>query len=214
MTDKIYLHGICANERGVYDSFQTIRTLNRILRSRYLLSLRLQRQFVSYGFNGLDYISLCDYEKRNEAYQYDDFYNSYHAYIRPSLSFAFPKSELKVVEPIILEEKCISTKKGYKKMSDLGNSKYERYSDYADEVQVKGRIPISKSCGITFPTHSLAGKYSSLEQDIDRILYEIETINELIDYYKFNLEIFDIDTFERLDSASSIRNVLKFKSNN
>ena len=166
MTDKIYLHGICANERGVYDSFQTIRTLNRILRSRYLLSLRLQRQFVSYGFNGLDYISLCDYEKRNEAYQYDDLYNSYHAYIRPSLSFAFPKSELKVVEPIILEEKCISTKKGYKKMSDLGNSKTVSVSISAINFSIFSILNFSFS---NFICH-LPAYFISLFDDISSIL--------------------------------------------
>lgn len=211
MDKDIYLHAICSNERGVYDSCQTTRILNRILRSRYILSLRLQRQLISYGFNGLDYISLCDYEKRNLALEIDKLYNSYHAYIRTSLSFAFPKKELKVVEPIVLNEKCISTKKGYLKMYKLGSSTTQRYTDYADEVQVKDKIAISKSCGIMFPTWCFKGKERTLTDEIDRILYELDVINHLIEHYSFNLSIYDIDTFEKLDSASSIRNVLKYK---
>lgn len=213
MDSKIYLHGICANEINTYDSYNTLRILKKILRSRHLLSLRLQKQFIGYGFNGIDYISLCDYEKRNCAYQEDSLYNSYYSYIRHSLSFAFPKNSLEVIEPIILDEKCVSSKKGYIKMADLGSSKKERYSDYRDEVQVKDRIDISKTCGLTFPTWSFKGKGLSLNYEIDRILYELDMINQMIDSYNYTFPIYDIDTLERLDSSSSIRRVLEYKEN-
>jgi hypothetical protein len=89
MTDKIYLHGINANEKGIYDSYSTIKKVGKILRSRYLLTLKQQRQIFSYGFNGVDYISLCDYEKRDIAKRENRSYNGFKAYAESSVAFAF-----------------------------------------------------------------------------------------------------------------------------
>ena len=40
MTDKIYLHGINANEKGIYDSYSTIKKVGKILRSRYSANMK------------------------------------------------------------------------------------------------------------------------------------------------------------------------------
>lgn len=211
MTDKIYLHGINANEKGIYDSYSTIKKVGKILRSRYLLTLKQQRQIFSYGFNGVDYISLCDYEKRDIAKRENHSYNGFKAYAESSVAFAFPKDQITVIEPIILDEICVDSKEGYKKMAMLGVDKDNRYSDYPDEVQHKGSLAISKSCGITFPTLALSGRKRNIDRDVDNIMYELELINQLIEYYEYNLGIYDVHTLEELNSSSAVRMVLKNK---
>lgn len=211
MDKEIYLHGISANEKGYYDALDTLRRLKRILKAKKLLCRRLQNQTYAYGFNGLDYISLCDYEKRHIAKRDTESYNAFQAYVENSLSFAFPKKELEVITPIILDEICIDSLTGYEKMSRLGRNEPERYSDYPDEVQVRHKIFLSKCCGLTFPTDAFNKYRGSLEKKSNMVMYEIELIYELLQRYGYNLDIFDIHTLEKLDNSSAVKRALIFK---
>lgn len=214
MDKKIYLHGISPSSN--YNSSLTLYTLSRILQSRYLLSLRLQKKSSKNGFNGLDYISLCDYEKRFEINSNTensilssniDGYNAFNYYIRYSLSLVFPKKELEVIIPKIIDSP-ITTKEGFINMKILGESTNERYSDMPDEVQVKDSISLDKMIGLTYPTHQLYTDHLSEEKNIKSIIKDLNKINQLLEKYGYNSKIFDIDTFEELSDYTSVKRLI------
>ena len=92
MDNKIYLHGI-STQSSSFDFEKSLEKLREILRSEFLLSRRnLGLSEAQAGFNGLDYISLCDYEKRTLENGSRDMYNAYYAYIYNNLALAFPKN--------------------------------------------------------------------------------------------------------------------------
>lgn len=94
-----------------------------------------------YGFNGLDYISLCDYDKRDLHHEDMPLYNAFYSYVKESLSLMFPKEKIKAIKPQMVDFVGISDK-GLDKMLQLGLSEEQRYSDLYDEVQVKDKIPL------------------------------------------------------------------------
>lgn len=206
MNKDIYLHAICVSSNERLQIIETQRKLCKILESRALLSSKLRNERFSYGFNGKDYISLCDYEKRNIKKGSSGKYNAYYSYIRNSLSIVFPKEKVDVITPIILDEICSSTE-GYKKMYELGKSKYERYSDFPDEVQVKDRISLSKMVALTYPVHFEIGK--DIDSSADKIMFDLNIINDILIKYGYNVPIYDIDTNEELGSLSKVRMLLK-----
>lgn len=208
MNEKIYLHAINAQEIG-YSSRETQLMLAKILKCGALLSLRKQKRGTNFGFSGIDYISLCDYEKRMLGQREDHLYNSFHGYISNSLSFVFPKDKIDVIEPIILDEICNKTKEGYRKMQKLGKSKNERYSDMPDEVQVKDKLLLKKNMSaMTFPTHKLMFTNETIDSTVNYIEYELNQIRYINDRYGINVPIFDINTLESLDSKENIKLVL------
>jgi len=214
--EKVYLHAI--NTGKEYNSLTTIKIFSEILKSNYLLSLKLQNKETKGGFNGEDYISLCDYQKRNIINSepppylleeiYPDGYNSYNCYIRRSLSLAFDKNLLEVTIPQIVPI-SIKTKEGYNNMKVLGEHKENRYSDMPDEVQVKDYISLDKMVYLTFPLHQLLQNYIIESQTIKTALKHINTINNLLFKYGYDIPIYDIDTLETLEDEPSIQKVLK-----
>ena len=96
MDDNIYLHAINATNNGVYiDTYDTYIILCKILKCHALLSSRLQKAMSNEGFNGIDYVSLCDYSKRDIFNGVNDDFNAFCTYIRYSLSIMFPKDKTK-----------------------------------------------------------------------------------------------------------------------
>ena len=86
MDDNIYLHAINATNNGVYiDTYDTYVLLCKILKCHALLSSRLQKAMSNEGFNGVDYVSLCDYSKRDIFNGVNDDFNAFCTYIRYSL---------------------------------------------------------------------------------------------------------------------------------
>ena len=76
--EKIYLHAINANSRS-YISVNTRNILKSILQDGSLLSLRLQRKFdLGFSFSGMDFVSLCDYDRREIVSNEDETYNSFN----------------------------------------------------------------------------------------------------------------------------------------
>ena len=207
---NIYLHAICANP-SKYQSIRTQRVLLKILEDKALLSLRKQKLYdPSYSFAGLDYISLCDFDKRYLGQSEDVLYNSYNGYIRNSLSFMFPKDEFKILNPTI-SPISIKNYKGYDNMKRLGNTiTDERYSDMPDEVQVKDSLPLVFASGITIPTHLLTHWFFNRSANISNIKYEVEDIDNLLQKNGFNLPIYDIDTFEKLKTDDGVDNTYQY----
>lgn len=203
--ENIYLHAINANSRS-YLSIQTQKILNSILSDDAILSLRLQKKFeYSYSFSGIDYISLCDYDKRKLAHKEDRLYNSFNSYIRHSLSIVLKKENIEAINPVVIP---ISTKngKGYINMQRLGNFNNTniRYTDMPDEVQVKNCVSLKEMTAITLPTHLLIHKFCRDTTNINEVEYEVDILSELLKHYGYNIPIYDIDTFKNLRDHDSV----------
>ena len=212
MDREIYLHAINSVPDGYYHPDETNQKLLQILKRRALLSAKLQRKRSYGGFNGRDYVSLCDYDKRDEYKKFMGKYNAYHSYIRYSLSLAFPKDKLSVIKPKVLDGIYIRDLKGYEEMEKLGKSKIRRCTDMPDEVQVKDKVSLDNLCATTFPLHLLKDcSNSSLDEQASIIMFEIEEIDKLLSRFGYDVPIYDIDTFEELTSTSTIKMILRNK---
>lgn len=211
MDEEIYLHGISA-QTDLYDSRYILRVFESILKSGELLSLRLQgigKNSKRIGFNGLDYISLCDYEKRNLHFPDKISANSYTGYILYSLSLAFPKDKLDVIEPIKIEIPRRNYRYYFKEMEKYGMSENERYTDLADEAQVKDRIPLSLMNGITIPVDKIYRIHYDRERYGYAIMKEVLKIEKLLAKYHYNVPIYDINTMESLQDGANIKRLVK-----
>lgn len=213
MDNKIYLHGI-STQSSSFDFEKSLEKLREILRSEFLLSRRnLGLSEAQAGFNGLDYISLCDYEKRTLENGSRDMYNAYYAYIYNNLALAFPKNRFDVITPKYIDHALAGSKFGNYVMKKCGNSK-KRYSDYPDEVQVRDKIDLDFLCGITYPalTHySHLRKSLSREKTIELMLEEIEALTQLIyDYDYGNIYVYEPNSLSLIDDNMSLRRVLRY----
>ncbi|MBR2137742.1 MAG: hypothetical protein IJ966_00370 [Bacilli bacterium] len=213
MDNKIYLHGI-STQSSSFDFEKSLEKLREILRSEFLLSRRnLGLSEAQAGFNGLDYISLCDYEKRTLENGSRDMYNAYYAYIYNNLALAFPKNRFDVITPKYIDHALAGSKFGHYVMKKCGNSK-KRYSDYPDEVQVRDKIDLDFLCGITYPalTHySHLRKSLSREKTIELMLEEIEALTQLIyDYDYGNIYVYEPNSLSLIDDNMSLRRVLRY----
>ena len=47
--------------------------------------------------------------------------------------------------------------------------------------------------------------------NIAKIMMDLDSINKAVDRFGYNVPIYDIDTFEKLDSTNSVRMLLKNK---
>lgn len=205
MNNKIYLHAIHYRIDELYDSKETMQILSKILKKKQLLSLRLQRKFTNNGFTGKDYISLVDYDKRFLYSGSDPEYNAFNGYIRNSLSLLF--SDIDVIEPTII--KPINTDpKGYLKMDRLGRSKNERYTDFADEVQVKDRISLEHMKSLTLPTWMFVSKNDTTSENVKFIKDELDRLYDTLLFYGYDVPIRDIDTLDEIKDKSDIEMVL------
>ena len=189
MEHNIYLHAI--NAKYEYDSVSTRVVLYKILKCNALLSLRKQRRFNKGGFAGRDYISLCDYSKKDIVNNGVEEYNSFYGYIRNSLSLMLPKEGIEVVTPQLVDI-CTNSGYAFRKMELLGKSKTTRYSDMPDEVQVKDEILLDNLLGLTFPTHMLCGCDEAFSRDVINMI--LNDIDGLLKRFDRDVPIYDITT--------------------
>ena len=207
MNQDICLHAI----NGYYELYyqkMNLYALERILKSNALLSRRLQGPISSSGFNGMDYISLCDYQQR-KVYPFNHpGYNSYDAYIKESISLMFPKDKLPIINPYIIDV-FKKNKRGYARLATLGVSEHLRYSDLPDEVQVKDRISLDLLCGITIPLKKLNNIFLSTEKNTQKIVTHLGQIRRLLAFYDHLVPIYDIDSMTELTNQSTVTELVK-----
>jgi len=206
MNQDICLHAI--NTHNNYNLKLSNQKLTNILRSNALLSRKLQGINDSKGFNGIDYISLCDYQKRNIHPINHQKYTSFEAYIRDSISLIFPKDKLEIITPTIIDI-ITTSKQGYRDMAYLGMSSDKRYSDLFDEVQVKNKISLDLMCGITFPFHKVNNSLFGINQNTRTIIKQLSKIKRLLVEYNHDVPIYDIDTMHEIRNEEDIRKLVK-----
>ena len=210
MRKDIYLHALHASSIE-YSSKKTLELLEKILKSGAILSSRLSGQKCNNNFSGRDYISLCDYERKNRGKGFRKTYNAYYQYAVFDPSIMLPKDEIEVIEPIILPKMIAFYSGALSVMRELGMSE-ERYTDLEDEVQVKDRIDISKMCGFTMPTYEFLRMFKSVEHDTEVTYQEVLKYKELLDKYEINVPFYDINTEHPMDTYDDVyETVLKLK---
>ena len=209
MDKRIYMHGIYAKSE-IYDSKRTLSILKSILTSRALLSARLQgkKEAIVY-FNGQDYISLCDYEKRDLPSPVGA--NAFEGYVRCSLSLIFPKDRFEVITPEMVTVPY--NNKYYETIKLYGMSETTRYSDMPDEVQVKDKISLSHLTGVTLPVQRMQTIFTTERRMVDKVLREVDNIGTLLDEHNYSVPIYDVDTFEPLANAEDVKRLVKYHRN-
>lgn len=151
-----YLHAIYNNADMSFDEERTLRVLKEILDSGAIKSRRLRgiSDTSCGGWNGLDYISICDYCRRNaRPYGNNKFligYTAYETYIKKSLSFILKKGNITTIKPTLVAPVIFDWDSKFR-MCELGNSLSGRFSDLPDELQVKDMISIDRVKGMTVP---------------------------------------------------------------
>ncbi len=212
MNEKVYMHGIGYGKKDYYSPKEQRLVLAKILASNALLSRRLLGMSESYGFNGLDYISLCDYEKKEELSEGRKSYNAYHSYIKNSVALAFEKEKIcdKIIQPELVEN-CSLTKHGYRFMRDAGLFEGKRFSDMPDEVQIKDRLSMDNLSYISFPVASFLDYHSMKKNNkkIDLLLQEIYELNSMLLDYGKDIDIYDIQSGYELNEENIKKLILR-----
>lgn len=213
MRKDVYLHSVIAGGFR-YSNEKTLEILEKILKSGELLSANLRGGDCRYNFCGGDYISLSDYEKKDQGKGLKKTYNSFYQYSIYGPSIMIPKNEIEVIEPIVLD-RIIVFYSGYKNMMmELGLSD-ERYTDLEDEVQVKDRVSLDKMCGMTIPTACMLRFFKNYKENCIMAYDEIQKIRELFDKYGYDVPFYDIDTenpLETFDDVCETIHLLKKKN--
>ena len=217
--NSYYLHAIDCQNGEPFDGNHSIDVLKEILASGELKSKRLRGiTDKSYGgWNGLDYISLCDYRRRNNRpYGNDQFYkgyNAYETYIKTSLSFILTKSKICAIKPQLVAPIIFDWDSHYI-MYELGNSTKGRFSDLPDEVQVKDSISFDRIKGMTIPIEYMVTehipefksknyKYIPPYNAKELIEY-LNRIKDLLNKYKLFIDLYDLETQILLNSEDTV----------
>ena len=215
MKETYLYHGIYLTDgKKFYDHDNSLVKLEEILRDEHLYSRRVQgiidEEFIN--FSGLDYISFCDRKLRfAKPYQNTPFlkhYTVYDNYISNSLSLGFDRKGIDVIDTELVEPIAISympevTIKKYGLSSDL------RYSDMADEVQVKDKVSLGNLRCLTLPVHLMVNKHANIIYDCGDICKCVEEINSLMSEYNYSVPIYDLHSKEKLNSEEQVQKVMK-----
>ena len=209
MNENIYLHAVSNGGSKDFDLKSQLKSLKSSLELGSLLSARMKGYTEGKNFSGLDYISLCDYSKRNIGRENRPNYNAYNAYIINSISFGFDKSNLDVIIPTLVDISS-DNKEGFNNMKFLG-MQIERYSDLPDEVQVKDKISLDKLDLITFPVNEfLESKlYFTKSGEIKLLKKQIEEIDRVLIEYGYYVPVYDIDSKYELTEQNIEKLILK-----
>ena len=204
MNEQIYLHSLAPSGYD-YDSKNTIILLEKILKSKAVLS-SAQRGVQSYNhFSGKDYISLSDYEKRFITKEGN--YNGFQAFAKHETSIAFPKGKFQVIQPTILEKEITKYRNYRNLLSELGRGD-ERFSDLEDEVQVKDRISLEYMNGILLPSAYALNYWKSVRGNIIILKNEVEKYRELLSKYGYDVPICDVETLANLEDEGQIEKLV------
>ena len=222
--NSYYLHAIDCQNGNPFDGIHSIEVLKVILNSGELKSKRLRGiTDKSYGgWNGLDYISLCDYRRRNNRpYGNDQFfkgYNAYETYIKKSLSFILTKNKICTIKPRLVEPIIFDWDSHYI-MYELGNSTEGRYSDLPDEVQVKDRISFDRIKGMTIPIEYMvtehipefkSKKYKYIPPyTIEELVEYLKQLKDVLSAYSVSNELYDLETQELLNNEDDVARVVE-----
>ena len=173
---KYYAHSFSKTDNLMLSDFTK---LEDILKNGYLLSRRkLGLSEEEALFNGMDYISLCDLEKKHPKN------SAYNLYIKRGLSLLFDK-KIEVVEPDYIYV-------DYNTIGSIDMMHYYgikgRYSDLIDEVQVKDEVSLNYLRGIMLSLSRM--QYYYTDEYIEEYL---KVVSYLLDKYHLDIPIINLD---------------------
>ncbi len=224
--NSYYLYAFANQNSKPYDGDSTIKVLKEILESGKIKSRRLRgdTDTTKGGFNGIDYISLCDFRRRNnKPYENDPYlkgYNSYECFIKESPSFILKKNKIAAIKPILVEPVIFDFSSRYR-MCKLGNATYGRFSDLPDEVQVKNEISLDRCVGLTIPIEYMIkdhkeewfcdkkneGKYITHPYSLEELIAYVKELKKLLETYNVGSKVYDLESQIELDSEDTTQKV-------
>lgn len=167
-----------------YHGTRTIDTILQVFNCQEIQSQRLQGFEKSYGYNGLDYISLCKKEDNKEYVTRRK--NSFNGYIKGNFCFIISdeidalKTEYKNCDNMTYEELQIF----------LSEHSDTRYSDMFDEWQVRDSISLKYIVGIGLTIDKILER---IEDDKNKcFFYDVKSLLGIIKELKLDI----IDTCE------------------
>lgn len=210
--DNYYLHAINAEDSFTRET--TLVKLEDILKTGHLLSRKMRgdSDLEKGGYNGLNYISLCNYSMKDTApyenIQFFKGYTSYTKYIKLSLSLILNKKSLKVINPTLLPPSVFDWD-SLREMRYLGNHPKARFTDMPDEVQVKNKISLQNFERITLPISYMIDETKTKNNNRDMIIIFLKDINTLLRKYNYIKSIYDLDTLIEMKEDNNVDEVLQ-----
>ena len=209
----VYLHGICICDNN--DFTDTFSILEKILQSGSLLSLSLQDKYDhdKIGYNGLEYISICDFTKINDVYNKKKIcinYNAFSYHIKRSLTLALSKENIETVKPILLEPYFIK-RRSEREILFLINKSTRKFSDYPDELMVKNRISLNNLKFITIPVNYFMSNEKE-ENRYNMIVDLLRKTRAILKKYDKLVPLYDLDTMINLDDNIKVKELIKRNS--
>lgn len=191
---KYYYHGIMPKK----DPLTKLFTMIEIIKSGGLKSKRKLKIVNLYiGYNGNDYISLCNKEDNSMYDLFSDNINAYEDYIYSNFCFII-SDEIDAIKTNTFSrhEQYVS----YMDFLSIAQGDV-RYSDMFDEWQVKDEIKLDKIIGIGLP-FNLVHSYKVSDQEFKK---NIEILYSLANYYNF--DIVNTDNFNFVEYYENQKNV-------
>lgn len=143
----------CFFYHGIRETYDAIAILYQIMKTKEIKSKRRLRydEEDMYGFNGLDYVSVC--KKEDSSGSEDDSIHAYDTYVQNHFCLIL-RDDLPVIKPEVL---TLPNGENYDRewIRKIGASS-TRYTDMVDEWQVKDTIPFSYVVGIGIPMKNLS----------------------------------------------------------
>lgn len=211
---NFYLHAVYGNDGEPFNREKSIQNLERILQSGYILSRRKMKDTDKSkgGWNGLDYISICDYSKKDappfENKKFYRGYTAYNMYISTSIALILKKQGIRAIIPTLMPP-AVFDYESLQEMRYLGNHPTQRFSDLPDEVQVKNQITLSKMVGLTLPIHYMTKEIKEKTYTSEEILNVLRDVQELLRDYHREDPIYDLETQIELKGKEEIEYVLR-----
>lgn len=175
--EKVFYHGI----KEWYDPYTSILKMLEIIESGGLKSRRLQSKPSSLGFNGNDYISVCERKNDEEYGKYPN--NAFYNYIVFRFCFIISPSIEALPVQYIDCQKYSSFAEANVYMRGYPNV---RFSDMFDEWQVKDEILLSDIVGIGLPVHKILNYINHgpekelFKHNLDRLYNIAKALNWII----------------------------------
>lgn len=207
-----YLHALDPSDP--FDSKNVLSKLEQVLSSGYLLSRRLLSDLdpEKGGFQGFDYISLCDYKEIDAPpFENNPFYkgyNAYSAYIQQSVSLILIKGNMRIIKPELIAP-CVFDWDSLLEMRYLGRHPKRRFSDMPDEVQVKNKISLDNLRGITLPISHMIDEKKEVPYTNEMTVDFFNDTRTLLDRYECIQPIYDLETLTELKEPRDVEKVFQ-----
>lgn len=179
--ETVFYHGI----KEYYSPNEAILRMLEIIDSGGIKSRRLQGKTSPFGFNGDDYISICERKSNGEYLKYSN--NAFFKFIQFGFCFIISND----VSAIPIKYLDCSIFPSFGEASEYMRCYPNiRFSDMFDEWQVKDEIPLTHIVGIGLSGHKILNyiKYGQEQEAFKNNLSKLDTIAKSLNWYIVNTD--------------------------